>query len=150
MATLGLKEMGKFLWEGRENEGERNGHWIDILRYLFPLYSHLPNKRACLLSTSYLLTKPLQIQNHAKTSYIKVLRLLKWILLHSLCCVPHPNFYQFRKKRKEVCRNTLSKYIQGWRNWVCQDVQVHLYILPKYRSKNFSFLRPCITYYVTS
>ena len=33
-ATLGLKEMGKFLWEGREN-----GHWIDILRYLFPLIS---------------------------------------------------------------------------------------------------------------
>ena len=25
MATLGLKEMGKFLWEGRENEGEREG-----------------------------------------------------------------------------------------------------------------------------
>ena len=39
MATLGLKEMGKFLWEGRENGGERNGHWVDILRYLFPLYS---------------------------------------------------------------------------------------------------------------
>ena len=39
ITTLGLKEMGKFLWEGRENEGERNGHWIDILRYLFPLIS---------------------------------------------------------------------------------------------------------------
>ena len=39
MATLGLKEMGKFLWEGRENGGERNGHWIDILIYLFPLIS---------------------------------------------------------------------------------------------------------------
>ena len=39
MATLGLKEMGKFLWEGRENGGERNGHWIDILTYLFPLIS---------------------------------------------------------------------------------------------------------------
>ena len=39
MATLGLKEMGKCLWEGRENGGERNGHWIDILRYLFPLMS---------------------------------------------------------------------------------------------------------------
>ena len=39
MATLGLKEMGKFLWEGRENGGERNGHWIGILRYLFPLIS---------------------------------------------------------------------------------------------------------------
>ena len=25
MITLGLKEMGKFLWEGRENGGERNG-----------------------------------------------------------------------------------------------------------------------------
>ena len=25
MATLGLKEMGKFLWEDRENEGEREG-----------------------------------------------------------------------------------------------------------------------------
>ena len=25
MATLGLKEMGKFLWEDRENEGKRNG-----------------------------------------------------------------------------------------------------------------------------
>ena len=31
MATLGLKEMGKFLWEGREYGGERNGHWIEIL-----------------------------------------------------------------------------------------------------------------------
>ena len=40
MATLGLKEMGKFLWEGRENRGERNGHWMDILRYLFPLISY--------------------------------------------------------------------------------------------------------------
>ena len=39
MATLGLKEMGKLLWEGRENGGKRNGHWIDILRYLFPLIS---------------------------------------------------------------------------------------------------------------
>ena len=39
MATLGLKEMGKFLWEGREYGGERNGHWIDILIYLFPLIS---------------------------------------------------------------------------------------------------------------
>ena len=39
MATLGLKEMGKFLWESREYGGERNGHWIDILRYLFPLIS---------------------------------------------------------------------------------------------------------------
>jgi hypothetical protein len=36
MVTLGLKEMGKFLLEGRENGGERNGHCIDILRYLFP------------------------------------------------------------------------------------------------------------------
>ena len=26
MATYGLKEMGKFLWEGREYGGERNGH----------------------------------------------------------------------------------------------------------------------------
>jgi hypothetical protein len=25
MATLGLKEMGKFLWEVRENGGEREG-----------------------------------------------------------------------------------------------------------------------------
>ena len=25
MATLGLKEMGKFPWEDKENEGERNG-----------------------------------------------------------------------------------------------------------------------------
>ena len=25
MATLALKEMGKFLWESRENEGEREG-----------------------------------------------------------------------------------------------------------------------------
>ena len=39
MATLGLKEMGKFLWEGREYGGERNGHWIEILIYLFPLLS---------------------------------------------------------------------------------------------------------------
>ena len=39
MATLGLKEMGKFLGEGREYGGERNGHWIEILRYLFPLIS---------------------------------------------------------------------------------------------------------------
>ena len=39
MATLGLKEMGKFLWEGREKGGERNGHQIDILKYLFPLIS---------------------------------------------------------------------------------------------------------------
>ena len=38
MATLGLKEMGKFLWEGREYGGERNGHWIEILTYSFPLY----------------------------------------------------------------------------------------------------------------
>ena len=37
MATLGLKEMAKFLWEGREYEGERNGHWIEILKYSFPL-----------------------------------------------------------------------------------------------------------------
>ena len=35
MATLSLKEMGKFLWEERKNGGERNGHWIDILRYYF-------------------------------------------------------------------------------------------------------------------
>ena len=35
MATLGLKEMGKFLWKGREYGGERNGHWIDILRYSY-------------------------------------------------------------------------------------------------------------------
>ena len=34
MATLGLKEMGKFLWEGREYGGERNVHWIDILMYI--------------------------------------------------------------------------------------------------------------------
>ena len=26
MATYGLKEMGKFLWEGREYGGERNEH----------------------------------------------------------------------------------------------------------------------------
>ena len=39
MATLGLKEMGKFLWEGREYGGERNGHWIEILTYSFPLIS---------------------------------------------------------------------------------------------------------------
>jgi hypothetical protein len=39
MATLGLKEMGKSLWESREYGGERNGHWIDILKYLFPLIS---------------------------------------------------------------------------------------------------------------
>ena len=26
MATIGLREMGKFLWEGREYGGERNGH----------------------------------------------------------------------------------------------------------------------------
>jgi len=25
MATLGLKEMGKFLWEGREKGGKREG-----------------------------------------------------------------------------------------------------------------------------
>ena len=25
MATLSLKEMGKFLWEDKENEGEREG-----------------------------------------------------------------------------------------------------------------------------
>ena len=37
MATYGLKEMGKFLWEGKEYGGERNGHWIDVLIYLFPL-----------------------------------------------------------------------------------------------------------------
>ena len=36
MATLGLKEMGKFLWEGREYGGERNGHSIEVLIYLFP------------------------------------------------------------------------------------------------------------------
>ena len=30
MATLALKEMGKFLWEGREKGG------LDILRYFFP------------------------------------------------------------------------------------------------------------------
>ena len=36
MATFGLKEMGKFLWEGREYGGERIGHWID---YLFPFIS---------------------------------------------------------------------------------------------------------------
>ena len=39
MATYGLKEMGKFLWEGREYRGERNGHWIEILKYLFLLIS---------------------------------------------------------------------------------------------------------------
>ena len=39
MATYGSKEMGKFLWEGREYGGERNGHWIEILIYLFPLIS---------------------------------------------------------------------------------------------------------------
>ena len=36
---LRFKGMGKFLWEGREYGGERNGHWIDILTYLFPLIS---------------------------------------------------------------------------------------------------------------
>ena len=35
MTTLGLKEMGKFLWEGREYGGERNGHRIEVLIYLF-------------------------------------------------------------------------------------------------------------------
>ena len=39
MATLGLKEMGKFLWEGREYGGERYGNSIEILIYLFPLIS---------------------------------------------------------------------------------------------------------------
>ena len=39
MATLGLKEMGKFLSEDREYGGERNRHWIEILKYLFPLFS---------------------------------------------------------------------------------------------------------------
>ena len=34
MATLGLKEMRKFLWEGWKNEEER----IDVVRYLFPLF----------------------------------------------------------------------------------------------------------------
>ena len=34
-----LRFEGKFLWKGREYGGERNGHWIDILRYLFPLIS---------------------------------------------------------------------------------------------------------------
>ena len=38
MATLGLKEIGKCLWEGREYGGERNGHWIDILIYLYPFF----------------------------------------------------------------------------------------------------------------
>ena len=33
MATLDLKEMGKFLWEGREYGEKMNVHWIDILRY---------------------------------------------------------------------------------------------------------------------
>ena len=27
MATLGLKEMGKFLWEVREKEGKGKGNW---------------------------------------------------------------------------------------------------------------------------
>ena len=39
MVTLGLKEMGKFLWEGREYGGERYGHSIEIIIYLFPLIS---------------------------------------------------------------------------------------------------------------
>ena len=39
MSTLGLKEMGKFLWEGREYGGERNEHGIEVLIYLFPLTS---------------------------------------------------------------------------------------------------------------
>ena len=38
MATDGSKEMGKFLWEGREYGGERNGYWIEILTYSFPLF----------------------------------------------------------------------------------------------------------------
>ena len=33
MATLGLKEMGKFLWEGTENEGEREGLRGKITKY---------------------------------------------------------------------------------------------------------------------
>ena len=46
MTTLGLKEMGKFLWEGREYGGERNGHWIEILTYLFqPISSTSPDGR---------------------------------------------------------------------------------------------------------
>ena len=35
MAILGLTEMGKFLWEGREYGGERNGHSIEVLIHLF-------------------------------------------------------------------------------------------------------------------
>ena len=44
MATLGLKEMGKFLWEGREYGGERNGHWINICTKIFisTHFSHRP------------------------------------------------------------------------------------------------------------
>ena len=46
MATLGLKEMVKFLWEGREYGGERNRHWIEILIYLFPhIYITSPDGR---------------------------------------------------------------------------------------------------------
>ena len=37
--SYSLKEMGKFFWEGREYGGKRNGHWIDIPIYLFPLIS---------------------------------------------------------------------------------------------------------------
>ena len=42
MATLGLKGMGKFLWEGRENGEKRNGHWIFMSTY-FSLRPRWPN-----------------------------------------------------------------------------------------------------------
>ena len=34
MATLGLKEMGKFLWEGRENGRERKALERKITKYV--------------------------------------------------------------------------------------------------------------------
>ena len=55
MATLGLKEMGKFPWEDKENEGERNG-----LR-------GKNNKIFCLQGDSN--TRPLAYQTDALTNY---------------------------------------------------------------------------------
>ena len=56
MATLGLKEMGKFLWEGREYGGERNGHWIDILTYLHTYILTYLHTYILTYSHTYLLT----------------------------------------------------------------------------------------------
>jgi hypothetical protein len=60
MATLGLKEMGKFLWKGREKGRGMLMYWLNILRSL----SHFKIRKSKIIS------KYLVDVNHALDSRI--------------------------------------------------------------------------------